>query len=135
MIQVCGPAGVPQRPLLVAHVGDVVHEQGGAQRGEDDERDVDPEQQPRMALARGSQHGQPGQLHDRDADVAAARVKAQRPALQPLRVEGVDVGHRGREVAAAHAGERGEPPAACRRRRLVSARSRRRPSAPAAGPR
>jgi len=41
---------------------------------------------------------------DRDADVAAARVQAQRPALQPLRVEGVDVGHGRGEVAAARPG-------------------------------
>ena len=48
----------------------------------------------------------PDQLDHRHADVAAACVQTQRPALQPLRVERVDVGHRRCEVSTAQARER-----------------------------
>ena len=77
-------------------------------RGDDDQRDVDGEDQPGVVGAGGGQHGEADELHGGDADVAAAGVEAERPALQALRVEGVDVGHRRREVAAADAGDGGD---------------------------
>lgn len=60
-----------------------------------------------MAGAGRGEDGEPGELDGGDAEVAAARVDAECPALQVLRVEGVDVGHGGGEVAAAEATEAG----------------------------
>ena len=76
-------------------------------RGDDDQRDVDAEQDPRVRGTGRGDDQQPDQLDHRHADVAAARVQAQRPALRRSREEGVDVRHRRGEVAAADAGERG----------------------------
>ncbi len=45
------------------------------------------------------------QLHAGDADIAAGRVQAERPALHAVRIEEGDVGHRRGEVAAAEPGK------------------------------
>ena len=90
---------------------EVVHEQRGEDGGDDDQRDVDPEQHARAAA--GADDRESGQLDDRDADVAAARVEAERPALLPQREEGVDVGHGGGEVAAADAGQQADAAGRC----------------------
>ena len=46
---------------------------------EDDQRDVDDDQQPRVAGADGGQDQQADQLHHRDAEIAAAGVDARAP--------------------------------------------------------
>ena len=48
------------------------------------------------------------QLHAADADIAAGRVEAERPALHPVGIEERDIGHAGGEIAAAEAGRRGD---------------------------
>ena len=84
-----------------------------------------PATMPRVPGADDGQHEQADELDRRDAEVAAAGVDAERPALEPVRVEGVDVRHRGGEVAAADAGERGERSAASCTRRRARAGTRR----------
>ena len=65
------------------------------------------QQRHRLAADRAEQahrhHQRDDDLHRRHAEVADARVDAERRALQPLREERADVRHRAREVAAAHA--------------------------------
>ena len=100
------PAGVAHGAPVVADLRQVVHVQRRGQGGQDDERDVDAGDEARGGRAGGGEHQQPDELDDGDAEVAAAGVDAERPALEPLRVERVDVGHRGGEVAAADAGAR-----------------------------
>ena len=85
---------------------------GRADGGEHDQRDVDEQDQPRVLDPGRGQHEQADELDDGDAEVAAAGVEPERPALEPVGVEGVDVGHRAGEVAAADAGEAGRRPAA-----------------------
>ena len=78
--------------------------------GEHDQRDVDRRAASRgCAGAGGGDDEQADQLDRRHADVAAAGVEPERPALLPLRVEGVDVRHRRGEVAAADPGRRPRP--------------------------
>ncbi|MGY4486539.1 hypothetical protein ACVWWR_005730 [Bradyrhizobium sp. LM3.2] len=56
----------------------------------------------------GERHQDRGQqLHAGDANIAAGRIQAQRPSLHPVGKEEGDVGHAGREIAAAEAGGRG----------------------------
>lgn len=64
---------------------------------------ADPE---RRLVARRGQHQQRDQLDHRHPKVADAGVDRQRRALQSLGVERVDVGQRGRVVAAAQSGQR-----------------------------
>ena len=52
--------------------------------GDDDQRDVDADEHPRVLRAGGRQHQQADELHGGDAEVAAAGVEAERPALEPL---------------------------------------------------
>ncbi len=101
-----------------ARVGQVVHAQQRCEHGDDREAGVHPGRplQVDPALTRPDQaedaraaddHRQE-QLDDRDAEVAARGVEAERGALEPGGVEEVDVRHRAGEVAAAEAGGRGD---------------------------
>ncbi len=72
----------------------VVHAEGGGERADHDEGQIDPGEQPRMPGSGGGQYGEADELHDGDPEIAAARVQAQRPALEPLRIERIDVRHR-----------------------------------------
>ncbi len=56
-------------------------------RGDDDQRDVDGEDQAGVRRTGRGQHGEADELHGGHAEVAAAGVEAERPALQALRVE------------------------------------------------
>ncbi len=88
-------------------------------RGDGDQRRGRRRRRPRVRrLPTRGDDEQADELDDRDADVAAAGVEPERPALEPLRVEGVDVRHRRGEVAAADAGERRDE----QERRVASAR-------------
>ena len=113
------------RALGVAVLGQVVHEQRRQQRGDDDERDVDADHERGGGRRRTTAStSRPTSCTTGDAEVAAAGVDAERPALEPRREVGVDVGHRRGEVAAADAGEQRRRPAACEARRPARARRR-----------
>ena len=94
---------VAQRAPVVAGRGQVVHRPPGRPGGHEHERDVGRDEHAGVRGADGREHQQAGELHDGDAEVATPGVDAEGPALEALGVEGVDVGHRGGEVAAAHA--------------------------------
>ena len=106
MIQVCGSLQTSRiapfslvAPVMLS-MNKTAHE-----RGDHDQRDVDPDHHLRVVNALGGQHPEADQLDRGHTEVAARRVEAERPALEPGRVEVVDVGHRGGEVATADAGE------------------------------
>ena len=109
MIQVCGSrAASRSAPGSLRAAGRLSMPARRAERGQHDQRQVDRRHQPGVRGAGGGQHRQADQLHRGDAEVAAAGVEPERPALEPLRVEQVDVRHRGGEVAAADAGQAGQ---------------------------
>ncbi len=84
----------------------VVHVERGADPGDRQRDQVDRAHPIGLPVADGGDDEQADELDHRHPDVAAACVDAQRPALEPLRVERVDVGHRRREIATAEAGQR-----------------------------
>ena len=97
---------------------EVVHEEPRGDRGDHGEGGVEVaralEVEARLAGldqpedARAADDDRQEELDDRDAEVAAGRVEAERHPLLLRRVEEVDVGHRAGEVAAAEARRRGD---------------------------
>src|SRR5829696_7060689 len=98
-------ADLTNRALGVAVHAQVVHLHYCTDRCQDDQGDIDGNHCPRMLGAKSRQYQQADELDGRHTEVAAASVDAQRPALEPGWIEGVDVGHRGGEVAASDTGE------------------------------
>src|SRR6185369_5397893 len=84
----------------------VVHVERGADPGDGQCDQVERAHPAGLPVVEGGDDEQPDELDHRNPDVAAAGVDAQRPALEPLRIERVDVGHRRREIAATEARQR-----------------------------
>jgi hypothetical protein len=118
--RVAVPHHLDHRAAVGALVGQVVHEQRGADGSDGDEYQVHRAHQMGRPVTGGGDDQQADQLDHRDADVAAPGVEAQCPALVALRVERVDVRHRRCEVAAAQTSEgRDHHESGVRRVRLV----------------
>ena len=92
----------PQTPQLDAVLRDVVHRQRRAEAGGDQQHQIQAAHPKRLPIAdRGDDH-QADDLHHRYTEVADTAGQPQRDALEPVRIEGVGVACRGREIASAH---------------------------------
>ena len=105
---------VPERRL---GRGEVVHEENRAEHRDGQRQDphqagvleVDARDRRRLIEVDQADPHQDGrqQLHAADADIAAGRVEAERPALHAVGIEERDVGHAGGKIAAAETGRGG----------------------------
>ena len=96
---------------------EVVHEENRAEHRDGQRQDphqagvlqVDPRNRRRLIEVDQADPHQDGrqQLHAADADIAAGRVEAERPALHAVGIEERDVGHAGGKIAAAETGRGG----------------------------
>ena len=84
---------------------EVVHVQRRTDSGDRQQHQIYRAHPVGLPVARGRDHQQADQLDDRHPEVAAAGVERQCRALEPLRIERVDVCHGRGEVAAAETGQ------------------------------